>query len=135
MQCCLNTLGTILHSSRSYAVLSKRLQTTLHKIKFRQIRKCRLNNIWPLCLHMYISGPSRQKNINLCFLYHRNWLKLRLKQQFDGCLKLLKIGRIVLFIFFPFLNWFYLTQNLYLLLLLCLLQRCWYTFWFRKVLT
>ena len=34
----------------------------------------------------------------------------------DGCLKLLKIARIVLFVFFPTLNWFYLTPNFHLLL-------------------
>ena len=34
-----------------------------------------------LCLHMYISGLSRQKNRKLCFLYFENRLKLKLKQQ------------------------------------------------------
>ena len=38
----------------------------------------------------------------------------------DGCLKLLEIARIVLFVFFPTLNQFYLTQNLYFHLLLYL---------------
>ena len=28
---------------------------------FRQCRQCRLNNFWSLSLHMYISGPARQK--------------------------------------------------------------------------
>ena len=31
MQCCLNTLGITLHRSKPYAILSERLQTTLHK--------------------------------------------------------------------------------------------------------
>ena len=31
VQCCLNNLGTILHRSKSYAILSDRLQITLHK--------------------------------------------------------------------------------------------------------
>ena len=31
VQCCLNTLRTILHRSKPYAILSERLQTTLHK--------------------------------------------------------------------------------------------------------
>ena len=47
---------------------------------FRQFRQC-LNNIWSLCLHIYVSGPSVQKNIKLSFLDYGNWLELRLKQQ------------------------------------------------------
>ena len=31
VQCCLNNLGTILHRSKPYAILSDRLQITLHK--------------------------------------------------------------------------------------------------------
>ena len=33
-QCCLNALGTALHRTKPYALLSKKLQTTLHKKKF-----------------------------------------------------------------------------------------------------
>ena len=51
--------------SWSYAMLSQRLQTTLHRKKFRQFRQCRLSNIWSLSLHMYISGPSHQKTVKV----------------------------------------------------------------------
>ena len=47
----------LLMQYQSYAMLSQRLQATLHRKKFRQFRQCCLNNIWLLCLHMYISGP------------------------------------------------------------------------------
>ena len=65
-----------LMQSWSYALLSQRLLATLHRKKFRQFRQCRLNNVWSLSLHMYISGPSRQKKIQLklCFLYYENQL-------------------------------------------------------------
>ena len=33
VQCCLHTLGTILHRSKPYAMLSERFQTTFHKKK------------------------------------------------------------------------------------------------------
>ena len=33
MQCCYNTLGTTLHKSKPYEMLSERLHTTLHKKK------------------------------------------------------------------------------------------------------
>ena len=33
VQCCLNTLGTILHRSKPYEMLPERLQTTLHRKK------------------------------------------------------------------------------------------------------
>ena len=90
VQCCLNTLWTTLHSWKPYAMLPKRLQTTLlkknvpfnvsslcslgpmqccpmlqaslHGKNYRQFRQYHLNNIWWLCLHMYISGPFCQKN-------------------------------------------------------------------------
>ena len=101
LQCTLNTLGTKLHSWKPYAMLpdslqttlhkknfpfnfpmlSQRLQATLHRKRIRQCWQCRLNNIWSLCLYMYISGHSHKKNIKLSFLYYENWLKLRLKQQ------------------------------------------------------
>ena len=66
-------------TGKRYAMLSQRLQTTSYR-KIRQFRQC-LNNIWSLCLHMYVSGPSLQKNIKLSFLGYGNWLELRLKQQ------------------------------------------------------
>ena len=48
----------------------------------------------------------------------------------DGCLKRLNIARFFFCIFFPTLNWLYLTQNLYFHLLLYLLLLAWILFSF-----
>ena len=47
------------------------------------------------------------------FMYSSTFLCWFDSYVFDGCLKRLKIARTVLFVFFPTLNWFCLTQNLY----------------------
>ena len=48
----------------------------------------------------------------------------------DGCLKRLNIARFFFCIFFPTLNWLYLTQNLHFHLLLYLLLLAWILFSF-----
>ena len=50
----------------------------------------------------------------------------------DGYLKLLEIAKTVLFVLFPTLNWFCLTQNLYFYLLLYLLLLVWILFVFER---
>ena len=82
VQCCLNTLKTTLHRSKLYAMLSKKLQTTFHRKNPMQccprgsgknpgnvVRATSGQSIY-----IYTLGPSRQKNMNLSFLYYRNRL-------------------------------------------------------------
>ena len=92
MQCCPRgsrqlCIRKMFHSMlAAYAILVlcivvQKLQATLYKKKFKQFRQCYLINIKPLSLHMYVSGPSRERNIKLCFLHYENWLKLMLLKQ------------------------------------------------------
>ena len=60
------------------------------------------------------------------------WLHALLSMAYFGRLKHLKIARIVLFVFFLALNWFYLTQKPYFHLLHYLLLLAWMLFGLEK---
>ena len=110
VQCMLNTLGTTLHSWRPYAMLSETLQTTLYKknVLFnvsglcnlgpmqwcprgskQHCRKKKIQAIQAMLFKQHLVTlfacvcitSLTSKNINLCFCYYGNWLKLTLKQQ------------------------------------------------------
>ena len=82
----------------------------------------------------YMEGLAERIKIKLTFLcIHLSYLLCCFDSWVsDDCLKLLKIARIVLFIFFPTLNWYYLTKNLYFHLLLYLSLLAWINFGFEN---
>ena len=87
VQCCLNTLGTTLHRSQPYAILSERPQTTLHKKILCNFRLQTIFHNKILCNFALMLWTTLHRSKPYAMLCERLQTKLHPKNPVQCCLK------------------------------------------------